>query len=264
MKNKLNYLQRLIKVIIWPIIFIVGQFFIEYIFVAYYNSHNKGELSNKEFLKLINTCEYKEGLNNFINSKLLLITIIGFVVFIPIFYLIYKKHKKKRTSGYLLESVSLGISISLIFNILVYNLNDIFNFTDRYNKTLPFIVLLICTGILGPIIEEILFRGIVYNKLKEFNSNMRSIILCSLIFAIFHFDIINSVYAFGVSFILIYLYEKYNTLIAPILMHIFLNTTVIVTMEFGILSIPIISTLLLITSILILLIIKKYRIGENL
>ena len=59
MKNKLNYLQKLIKVIIWPIIFIVGQFFIEYIFVAYYNSHNRGELSNKEFLEFIKTCEYK-------------------------------------------------------------------------------------------------------------------------------------------------------------------------------------------------------------
>ena len=264
MKNKLNYLQKLIKVIIWPIIFIVGQFFIEYIFVAYYNSHNRGELSNKEFLEFIKTCEYKESLNSFINSQLLLITIIGFIIFLPIFYLLYRNYKKERNCGYFLESISLGISISLIFNILVYNLNDIFNFTDRYNKTLPFIVLIICTGILGPIIEEILFRGIVYNKLKEFNSNMRSIILCSIIFAIFHFDIINAIYAFGVSFILIYLYEKYNTLIAPILMHIFLNTTVIVTMELGILSIPIISTLLLITSILILLIIKKYRIGGNL
>ena len=164
MKNKLNYLQKLIKVIIWPIIFIVGQFFIEYIFVAYYNSHNRGELSNKEFLEFIKTCEYKESLNSFINSKLLLITIIGFIIFLPIFYLLYRNYKKERKCGYFLESISLGISISLIFNILVYNLNNIFNFTSRYNKTFPFIVLIICTGILGPIIEEILFRGIVYNQ----------------------------------------------------------------------------------------------------
>ena len=264
MKNKLNYLQKLIKVILWPIMFIVGQFFIEYIFVAYYNSHNSGELSNKEFLEFVKTCEYKENLNSFINSKLLLITIIGFIIFLPIFYLMYKKYKKERISGYFLESISLGISISLIFNILVYNLNNILSFTDRYNRTLPFIVLIICTGILGPILEEILFRGIIYNKLKEFNSNMRSIILCSLIFAIFHFDIVNSIYAFGVSFMLIYLYEKYNTLIAPILMHVFLNITMLIAIELGILSLTFVSVLLLIVSIVILLIIEKYRIGDSL
>ena len=264
MKNKLNYLNKLIKVILWPIIFIVGQFFIEYVFVAYYNSRNKGNLSNNEFLEFIKTCEYKENLNSFINSKLLLITIIVFVIFLPIFYLIYKKYKKGRKSGCFLESISLGISISLIFNILVYNLNNIFNFTNRYNKTLPFIVLIICTGILGPILEEFLFRGIVYNKLKEFNSNMKSIILSSIIFAIFHFDIINSIYAFGISFMFIYLYEKYNTLIAPILMHIFLNVTMLIIVELGILSITLINVLLIIVSIFILLIVKKYRIGDSL
>lgn len=265
MKNKLNYLKKLIKVIIWPIIFIIGQFFIEYFFVAYYNMKNKGNLSNNEFLEFIKTIEYKNSLNNFINSKLLIITVISFVIFLPIFYFKYKKYKTVSKKHYMLESILYGISISLIYNIIIYNLNDIFNFTDRYKASLPFIVVIICTGILGPILEEILFRGIVYNRLKSFNSNMKSIILTSLIFSIFHFDIINSIYAFFTSFILIYLYEKYNTLYAPILMHIFLNSTILFVIKFDLLSIKILNITLFIVSILILLIlyIKNRRVYET-
>lgn len=259
MENRLSYLEKLIKVILWPIIFIVGHFFIEYVFVAYYNSKNKGDLSNSEFLKVVKTCDYQEGLNNFINSKLLLITIIFFLIFLPILCLAYKKYRRhKYIEGYGIESIALGISIALIFNITLYNLNRIFNFTNRFGKMeIPFYVLLICTGILGPILEEILFRGIVYNKLKTFNTNMAAIIICSILFGIFHMDIINGIYGFGISFILIYLYEKHNTLFAPILLHITANVTGLVIIKLGILSILPISIALLIVSVLIIIFIRR-------
>ena len=259
MENKLSYLEKLIKVIFWPIIFILGHFFIEYVFVAYYNSKNKGDLSNSEFLKLVKTCEYQEGLNNFINSKLLLITIIVFLVFLPILYFAYKKYKRNiYIGGYGIESILLGISIALIFNITLYNLNKVFSFTSRFDKLgVPFYVVLICTGILGPILEEILFRGIVYNKLKEFNTNMAAIIICSVLFGIFHMDIINGIYGFGISFMLIYLYEKHSTLHAPILLHVVLNITGLVIIKLGILSMLTVNILLLVISILILILVRR-------
>lgn len=259
MENKLNYLEKLIKVILWPIIFILGHFFIEYVFVAYYNSKNKGSLTNSEFLKIVKTCEYQEGLNNFINSKLLLITIIVFLIFLPILCLAYKKYRRhKYISGYGIESILIGVSIALIFNITLYNINKVFDFTNRFDKmTIPFYVVLICTGILGPILEEILFRGIVYNKLKEFNTNMTAIIICSILFGLFHMDIINGIYGFGISFMLIYLYEKHNTLYAPILLHIALNVTGLLVVKFGILSITWVNISLLILSIIMLILIRK-------
>ena len=264
-RNSLSYLEKLIKVIFWPIIFILGHFFIEYIFVAYYNSNNKGDLTNSEFLKVVKTCEYQTKLNSFIDSKLLLMSLIFLLIFLPILYLGYRKYKRnKRIGGYVIESISLGITIALIFNITLYNINRAFNFTDRFNEmTIPFYVVLICTGILGPILEEILFRGIVYNKLKAFNTNMASIIICSILFGIFHLDIINGIYGFGISFILIYLYEKYNTLYAPILLHIILNVTGLVIVKLGILNILVVNISLLVLSILILAFIRKQYIKRS-
>ena len=266
MKNNLIYLKKLFKVLIWPIIFIVGSFFINYIFVAIFNSKEKGNLTDSEFLKYIKTIEYQDKLNNYINSKALIIVIITAIIFIPIFYKIFKKYKKENTFKLkdIILPVILGITISLIYNITIFNLNNLIYFTDNYEiSNIPIIIEIISSGIIGPILEELVFRGIVYNKLKEFNKPMVAIILTSVVFALFHSDIINSIYAFGVSFILIYLYEKYKTLKAPIIMHIALNITIILMLRLIIMNFLPFNLYLLIVSIIILLIIKKICINKN-
>ena len=233
MKNSIKYIKNIFKVLIWPILFMIGQFFIQYIFVAIFNSKERETYTELEFLEYIKTEEYITKLNNYINSKTLIIVLIAMVIFIPIFYKIYKKYRVENTFKLknIFIPIGFGISISLIYNITLYNLNNVINFTNMFElSTLPILVQVISSGICGPILEELIFRGIVYNKLKAFNKKMTAIILTSVIFGIIHSNIINGIYAFGVSFILIYLYEKYKTLKAPIIMHIFLNTTIILVL----------------------------------
>ena len=183
------------------------------------------------------------------------------IIFIPIFYKVYKKYKKENNFKIknIFIPVVLGITISLIYNISLYNLNNVVHFTNMFELSkLPIIVQIISSGICGPILEEFIFRGIVYNKLKTFNKKMTAIILTSIIFGIVHSNIINGIYAFGVSFILIYLYEKYKTLKAPIVMHMFLNTTIILMLPLIIKNYLAFNLYLLIMSIIILIIINKY------
>ena len=264
MKNSLKYIKNLLKVLIWPIIFIIGQFFINYIFVAIFNSKEQGSLSNNEFLEYIKTIEYKDKLTNYINSNTLLIIFITSIIFIPIFYKVFKKYKTNNEFKVknIIEPMLLGITISLIYNITIFNLNNLIYFTDNYKlSSVPVIVQIISSGILGPILEELVFRGIVYNKLKEFNKPIISIILTSLIFALFHTNLVNAIYAFGVSFMFIYLYEKYKTLIGPIIMHMSLNITIILMLKFIIRNYLIFNLYLLIVSIIVLLIIKRVYIN---
>lgn len=260
MINTLKYIRNIFKVLIWPVVYMIGQFFIQYIFVAIFNLKEKGNMTNSEFLKHIKTIEYQDKLNSYIDSNALLIVGISMLIFIPIFYNLYKKYKVK--NNFKLKDtiipIFFGISISLVYNILLFNLNSVIYFTNRFNgNNLSLLVQIISSGILGPILEELIFRGVVYNKLKEFNKPMRAIILTSIIFGIIHFDIVNAIYAFGVSFILIYLYEKYKTLKAPIIMHISLNTTIILMLDLITKGFLIFNLYLLIVSILILLILKK-------
>ena len=261
MKNSLKYINNVFKVLIWPIIFMVGQFFIQYIFVASFNSKERGTLTETEFLKHIKTEEYINKLNNYINSKTLIIILITMIIFIPIFYNVYKKYRSKNTFkvNNIFIPIVLGITISIIYNITLYNLNNVFKFTNIFTLSkLPTIVQIISSGMCGPILEELIFRGIVYNKLKTFNKKMTAIILTSVIFGFIHSNIINGIYGFGVSFILIYLYEKYKTLKAPILMHIFLNTTIILILPLILKNYLVFNLYLLIVSIIVLLVIRGY------
>lgn len=260
MKNKLKYLKNLLKVLIWPIVFTIGSYFINFIFVCIFNSKEKGTMTNNEFIEYIKTIEYQDKLNNYISNKTLIIVLITLIIFLPIFYKLVKKYKKD--NNFKLKNIFLpiilGITISLIYNIILFNLNNIFHFTNAFQlSSIPVIIQIISSGIIGPILEELVFRGIVYNKLKEFNKPIISIILCSVIFSLMHSNIMDMIYAFIVSFVFIYLYEKYKTLKAPIIMHMSLNITIILMIKLISYNFIIFNLYLLVVSIIILLIIRK-------
>ena len=261
MKRCLKYIKNIFKVLIWPLIFTIGTFIINYIFVAIFNSNEKGTMTNGEFIEHIKTLEYQEKLNNYINDKSLLIIFLTSLIFIPILYKVFKRYKTNnnfKLKNFIIPVV-MGITISLVYNIIAYYLNGSFHFTNNYElSNIPIIVQIICSGLCGPILEELVFRGIVYNKLKTFNKKRVAIILTSVIFALFHTDILNIIYAFIVSFVLIYLYERYKTLKAPVLTHIFLNTTIILMLNLIIKNYLVFNLYLLIVSMIILMILKIY------
>lgn len=264
MENRRTYFKNICKVLSWPILFTIGQFFIQYIFVAIFNSKERGTLTEVEFLKYIKKDEYILKLNNYINSKIILIMFISIIIFLPLFYKICKKYKEKGKTKIFIPII-LGISISLTYNILIYYLNKYFNFTDAYKlSSVPIFVQIISSGMLGPILEEYLFRCIVYNKLKEFNKDKKAIILTGIIFALFHSNIINGIYAFIINFVLIYLYNKYKTIKAPIIMHIVLNTTIIILLPLILKDYLIFNLYLLIISIFILIVVNYYLKKVNL
>lgn len=274
-------MKRIIKVLIYPLIFIFGQFAINYIFVCLFNKHQLRLLSNKYPLlshkqlmiklnHLMTTSQYKNSLNNYINSKSIIIVLSISIIFIPIFinkYKQYPKHKRKKiTRNDIIFIVLLGISISTIFNLTFSSLNYYFHFTKVYHLSeLPIYVQIISSGILGPIMEELLFRGIVYNELKKTYKPMKSIVIASFVFALFHLsNPLNVIYSFSLSFMFIYLYEKYKTLLTPMLMHITANITVILMMFLIVQNIIWLNIILIILMITILLSIHKLMIKKDL
>ena len=98
-------------------------------------------------------------------------------------------------------------------------------------KLLP-VLSVISTAIIGPIIEEFVFRGIIYNKLKESFTIISSIVLVSLLFGIFHLNLIQGIYAFMLSIVVSICYEKSHNLYVPILIHCFANITTSLLLPF--------------------------------
>ena len=86
----------------------------------------------------------------------------------------------------------------------------------------------ICTMIiaatLGPIAEEVIFRGIIQRGMMNLYSPKFSIIVSSLIFGVIHFIPIQVVSAFFIGIVLAWIYYKTKSLWLPILLHIVNNS----------------------------------------
>lgn len=78
--------------------------------------------------------------------------------------------------------------------------------------------------LLGPVTEELCFRGVMQGLLQKSNmSYMPVIVIQGLLFGIMHMNLVQGVYAFILGMILGYIRYKYKTLILSVAAHIVFN-----------------------------------------
>ena len=83
--------------------------------------------------------------------------------------------------------------------------------------------LILYTCIYSPLLEEVLFRGIILNSfIKKYSSSI-ALIFSSLVFAIAHLNFIQGINAFFLALILGYIYLKTKSLYLCIALHFFNN-----------------------------------------
>lgn len=93
--------------------------------------------------------------------------------------------------------------------------------TDQYSAALP--VGLICYGLITPIAEELLFRGIVYNKLKKIMKLTPAVVVSAALFGLYHGNDVQGIYAFIIGALMAYMYEYFADFRMPVFMHIGAN-----------------------------------------
>ena len=182
-------------------------------------------------------------------DKTLVIGSILFVV-LQIIYIVYKGRGIKFKSHYksYIPLIMLGIGVAGLYNMIMFK----FVFTNKFNSEVNILFSIICTGIMGPIFEEFLFRYDLIRRLSLFNDKRWGVILISsTIFALCHSGITTIIYAFIVGIINSYIYMKDKDIIKPIIVHIAMNTFVIFLTGYN-LYVLILSILLIIISIMLI------------
>jgi len=97
--------------------------------------------------------------------------------------------------------------------------------TDVYTKLLgqatwyTLILNLILAGVLAPVVEEVLFRGVVFGSLQAYFGKWTSAVLSAMIFSALHFQAYGFFPRFMLGMILVYLYDKYKSLYPAIGLH---------------------------------------------
>lgn len=135
----------------------------------------------------------------------------------------FHKVKSKDTLSIILLALSLG-ALSTSFIVLTQNT---FKSYQEVSKNMAVgmesILGIIAVIILIPIFEEILFRGLIFNELKNNVNIIISVVLQAAIFAIAHGNIAQAIYAFflGLMASLIYIWTK--SIVSNMLLHITFN-----------------------------------------
>ncbi len=84
-------------------------------------------------------------------------------------------------------------------------------------------LVLLCTVVLGPIVEEVVFRGLVFTRLRRAMPLWSAALLSALLFGVMHGNPLWIAYAFCLGCVLAFVYEKGGGLWASVFFHILFN-----------------------------------------
>lgn len=180
---------------------------------------------------------------NFIDSNFFMID--GFACFLTmlVYLLIYKCKKynknkiinklpKKDIPKYALISIGMGglsalwlIFADKILSSITLVKNSLQNFSqisESLNNE-AYIFIFLSVILFGPIVEELLFRGLIFNEIDKIKGGAAPIILSGLLFGLFHREPVQVVYASILGIILGFVYSKTRSLPLVIFMHMLNN-----------------------------------------
>jgi len=173
-----------------------------------------------------------------------MVYIISFIISILIFkflkeekncYLkIENKISFKKRIFYILTSLGVSFSVSIglskLFEVLKISQNtSAVSINIDSSSFIKIILSIVIFAFIPAILEEILFRKMIYGMLKK-NGKIFAIILSSLIFGLIHMYLIQSIFAFIFGVVLCLIYEKTKNIKLCILIHT-LNNGLAVLLE---------------------------------
>ena len=124
--------------------------------------------------------------------------------------------------------VLMSLTLCLGLNNLI-NIGNLAASDEAYTQTIQalysaaFPVQIVCLGILVPISEELVFRGLLFQRLRERGTFLQAALYSALVFGLMHMNMVQNLYGYILGMMLAYVYEKYGSVKAPILAHMTMN-----------------------------------------
>lgn len=144
-------------------------------------------------------------------------------------------NQKRRSMGSMtVLTVMLAFSVSLGLNALL-TLTGFADSSQTYQEVaerqydVAFALGLILYGAISPLAEEVVFRGVIYNRLRRLFHPVIGIIVSGVLFGAFHGNLVQAVYGACLGMLMAYLYERSGNFSIPILFHAAANLAVYLT-----------------------------------
>ncbi len=176
------------------------------------------------------------------------ITILIDLLEFPLFFYLYQKDRKysffpdmkfqkwtSKKAGYMvLVSVSAAHLGNLFVSILVAVFPRLYSNYDKVNaieKNAGFGFLFIAAVIVAPILEETIFRGVIYGRARDLFGVKKAMFLSAFLFGLYHMNAVQFLYAGLLGFVLAWLYEVTGSLTGSVFGHMIANAYVTIRGE---------------------------------
>lgn len=178
------------------------------------------------------------------------ILLVAVAVTLPLYYLFYHKRRDElfsfiRVKGLHPVTIPVLIVLALALNVVIEDLlaalqqlPALKGAFDKYGQTAEaifaggFVPTLIAVGIVGPIFEELLFRGLLFGELRKLTHIRVALVIQALLFGIYHLNAVQGSYAFVIGLLLGFVYYRSGSILAPIIVHITVNSSSVLLEQF--------------------------------
>lgn len=140
-----------------------------------------------------------------------------------------------------LACAGLGIVCAFAFNLIISSISSFmaqmyhiqgtlgsqkYDEIEQIQYSVPVFVGIILYGIISPLVEEIVFRGIIFNRIKRFFSIKKAVIFSALLFGAFHANLPQFIYGTCMGAVMAICYERTDCFGAPAAFHMAANVSV--------------------------------------
>lgn len=179
---------------------------------------------------------------DYYNYAIMLTGLAGLIAMIPCLWF-YSRDRAARRIGGLVSSqrpwrlksseillfLGMGAAFSQFANIIVGILHSLLNY-EEYQETMAKMMsgkqmwfLIVCMGIIAPVAEEIVFRWLIYLRLRDYMRMGGAAVISGLIFGIYHGNPVQAVYAGLLGMIFAYFLDISGCLWSSVLLHMGAN-----------------------------------------
>jgi len=131
------------------------------------------------------------------------------------------------TIGILAGTAALGINI--LFGLLhITDISQGYGQVSEIQHQIPLLHGILLYGIVSPLAEEMLFRGLIYNRMKRYFSVVTAAAASSVLFGIYHGNLVQGLYGALLGLLIVYTYEMTGNFIIPVFVHGVANIVVFV------------------------------------
>lgn len=232
--------MKIFKGVLFIILYLVIYYFFQILFMIF----------GVAFVKVLETVS-TQGLNstkamgNALITSIIISGTISFFIYWGISYLRKQKffeicNFKKVKFHYLIIALILGFTLNSINEYLLLQLLKFDIFKDALTKFMFMsemitstntIIAILGVGIVGPIIEEVIFRGLIFKELEKMMPISLVIVVQGILFGIYHLNLVQFIYTTLIGILLGVAYILTKSLWVPIFIHIVNNISALFISE---------------------------------